>query len=303
VVRNLDLTSPRGILFGWLAAAFGFTSGLLLAVGGQGLGAFVGGCGWIGISTPLGRQVWALVNQPALNFASEPRAAGYWFGSLVLPLLAGVAVLHLIPRARTLAAELIAVHLAWGAAVVGVAWLPLLDPVDGHLARFLELTDVPSLLVWAAPSLAAIAAFPPVLRLLSLARVARPHTGRGLRLMVVAAHLAAPCVAWTLLVSAVRGAPPLAPIVALLAPLLVACAVAWFGYPPAYVHRLREIEAASWLRLLCSVLVVVALVWVAGRPLGEDTWAGLLWGEPSDKNNIRPWVATDEAWPPWAASR
>jgi hypothetical protein len=303
VVRNLDLTTPTGILFGWLAASFGFTSGLLLAVGGQGFGAVLGGCGWIGFSTPLGRQVWALVNQPALNFASQPRAVGYWLGSLVLPLLAGAAALHLIPRARTLAAELMAVHLAWGAAVVGVAWLPLLDPADGHVARFLELADLPSLLVWAAPSLAAIAAFPPVLRLLALARVARPHTGRGVRLMVVAAHLGTPCVAWALLVSVIRGAPPLAPIVALLGPLLVACAVAWFGYPPAFVHRLREIETASWLRLLCSVLVVVALVWLAGRPLGANTWTGLVWGEPSARNNIRPWIVVTEAWPPWPASR
>ena len=303
MVRNLDLTAPSGILFGWLAAVFGFTSGLLMAVGGQGLGAIVGGCGWIGISTPLGRQVWALVNQPALNFASEPRAVGYWLGSLALPLLAGVAVLHLIPRARTLAAELIAVHFAWGATAVGVAWLPLLDPADGHVARFLELADLPSLIVWTAPSLAAIAAFPPVLRLLALARVARPHTGRGVRLMVVVAHLGTPCVVWAVMVSLVRGAPPLAPIVALTAPLLVACAVAWFGYPPAYVHRLREIETKSWLRLLCSALVVVVLVWVAGRPLGGDTWAGLLWGKASSRNNIRPWVATAEAWPPWPASR
>ena len=51
------------------------------------LGALLGGCGWIGISTPLHRQVWALVNQPALNFASLPRGLGYWLGSLALPLL------------------------------------------------------------------------------------------------------------------------------------------------------------------------------------------------------------------------
>jgi len=303
MLRNLDVAAPSGILFGWLAAVFGFTTGLLAAVGGQGLGAVLGGCGWIGVSTPLGRQVWALVNQPALNFASEPRAAGYWLGSLLLPLFAGVAVLHLIPRARTVAAELIAVHVAWGAAAVGVAWLPLLDSADGHLARFLELFDLPSLLVWAAPSMAAIAAFPPVLRLLSVARVARRHAGRGTRLMVVALHLGTPCVAWALLVTMLCGAPPLAPIVALLAPLLVACAVAWFGYPPAYVHRLQEIETASWLRLLCSALVVVVLVWIAGRPLGQDTWAGVLWGTPSASNNVRPWVATTELWPPWPISR
>ena len=303
MVRSLDITAPSGILFGWLSAALGLSSGLLIAVTGQGLGALMGGCGWIGLSTPLGRQVWALVNQPALNFASEPRAVGYWLGSLVLPLLAGVAVLHLLPRARTLAAELIAVHLAWGATVVGVAWLPLVDPVDGHLARFLDLFGLPSLVVWAAPSLAAIAAFPPVLRLLSVARVARHHTGRGTRLLLVLLHLGVPCVAWVLVVSSVRGEAPLAPMVALLAPLLVACAVAWLGYPPAFVHRLTEIETASWLRLLCAALVVVGLVWTAGRPVGRDTWAGLLWGTPSARNNIRPWVATFEVWPPWPNPR
>jgi hypothetical protein len=258
----------------------------------------IGGCGWIGISTPLGRQVWALVNQPALNFASEPRALGYWLGSLVLPLLTGVAALHLIPRARTLAAELIAVHLAWGAAVVGVAWLPLLDPGDGHLARFLDLFDLPALLVWAAPSLASIAAFPPTLRLLSLARAVRPHIGRGVRLAVVTAHLGGPCVAWALLASLLRGSPPVAPIVGLLAPLLVACSVAWVGYPSAYAHRLDGIDRTSWLRLAGSALVVAALVWCAGRPLGGDKWTGLLWGTPSTRNNIRPWVVVSDVWPP-----
>jgi hypothetical protein len=298
VVRKLDVTAPSGILFGWLAAVVGFSSALLTAVIGQALGAAAGGCGWIGISTPVGRQVWALVNQPVLNFASQPRAAGYWLGSLGLPLLAGVAVLHLIPRARTLASELIAVHLAWGAIAVGVAWLPQVDPADGHLTRFLELFDLPALIVWTAPTLAAIASFLPVLRLLALARVARPQVARGARLMVVGLHLAAPCAAWALLASVVLGAPPAAPIVALLAPLMVAGAVAWFGYPPPYVHRLREIETGSWLRTASAALILVAVVWAAGRPLGHDTWAAVLWGPAGTNNNIRTWMAPTEVWPP-----
>lgn len=294
MVRNLDVMAPSAILFGWLAAIVGFTSALLAAVVGQGLGAVAGGCRWIGISTPVGRQVWALVNQPTLNFSSQPRAVGYWLGSLLLPLLVGVAVLHLIPRARTLASELVAVHIAWGATVVGVAWLPLVDATDGHLIRYLELCDLPALVVWTAPTLAAIAAFPPVLRLLGLARVTRPHTSRGIRLLVVALHLGSPCLGWALLVSAVLGAPPAAAIVALLAPLMVGCAVAWFGYPPPYVHRLRGIETGSWLRMLAAALAVLTLVWLAGRPLDNDTWAGLLWGKAGVSNNIRTWMVTTD---------
>ena len=54
----------KGLLYGLLAAVAAFPGALLVAVAGQGIGALLGGCGWIGVSTPVDRQVWALVNQP-----------------------------------------------------------------------------------------------------------------------------------------------------------------------------------------------------------------------------------------------
>ncbi len=297
MLRNLDVASPSGVVFGWLSAAVGFASAVAVAVVGQGAGAVTGGCGWIGVSLPIDRQAWALVNQPALNFASQPRAFGYWLGSLVLPLLVAAAVVHLIPRARSLSSELLAVHVAWGMIVVGVAWLPLLDPVDGHIARFLKIHGVPLQGVWLAPTLAAGVAFLPTLRLLALARITRQHIGRGARLGLILLHLGVPCVAWAALVSTIHGTPMVIPSVAIAAPLVVACTIARFGYPPPYAHQLRELDAANWLRVLITAAVVITLLWLTGRPLGDGRYAGVAWGAPGAYNNVRPWVETAPAWP------
>jgi len=64
--REIDVMDAKGLLYGLLAAVAAFPGALLVAVAGQGIGALLGGCGWIGVSTPLDRQVWALVNQPTL---------------------------------------------------------------------------------------------------------------------------------------------------------------------------------------------------------------------------------------------
>jgi hypothetical protein len=263
---------------------------LVLAAAGQGVGAVLGGCRWIGISLPLDRQVWALVNQPALNFASEPRALGYWLTSLVVPLLIGVGAVSLLPRARSIAAELAVVHGAWAASVVGVAWLPLLDPGDGHLSRWLALGGLPSWLVWLAPVVAAAAAVPPTLRLLALARAARQHTGRWFRLAVVGLHLAVPCATWSGTVWALRGEPAIASSCALLAPVAVVIAIAWTFYPRPYAQRLKAFSKASWLRLAAVAIALTALMLAAGRPLPGGARSGLLWSAANDKNNIRPWI-------------
>jgi hypothetical protein len=299
----LDIAAPAGLVFSWLAAVAGFALALLAAVAGQAIGALIGGCGWIGVATPIDRQVWALVNQPTLNFASQSRAIGYWLGSLALPLLIAVAVIHLVPRARTLGSELVATHAAWGATVVGIAWLPLLDPVDGHLARFLDLSDLPSALVWPAPALAAVAALLPTLRLLALVRIARSHVGRAGRVALVALHLGFPCIVWATLASVVHRGVITAPTLALSAPLLMAFAVAWFGYPAPFVHRLRELDTASWIRIIIVGAVLVAVIWFAGRPLGDDRSAGLLWGRPGASNNVRPWIETMDVFTLWSSAQ
>jgi hypothetical protein len=302
VRQRLDVASPEGVLFGWLAAAAAMAATLVLAAAGQGVGAVLGGCRWIGISLPLDRQVWALVNQPALNFASEPRALGYWLTSLVVPLLIGVGAVSLLPRARSIAAELAVVHGAWAASVVGVAWLPLLDPGDGHLSRWLALGGLPSWLVWLAPVVAAAAAVPPTLRLLALARAARQHTGRWFRLAVVGLHLAVPCAAWSGTAWTVRGEPAIAATGAVLAPVAVAFAIAWIFYPRPYAHRLQTFSRSSWLRHAAVAIALAALLLAAGRPLPGGRRAGLLWSTENDKNNIRPWIHTAQLAAPWGSA-
>ena len=288
--REVDVMAARGLLFGLLAAVATFPCALLLAVAGQGIGALAGGCGWIGISTAVDRQVWALVNQPTLHFATELRSLGYWSGSVVLPLMVALAALPLLPRARTLAAELIVVHLTWACAVIGLAWLPLLDPLDGHLSRWLELWRLPAPLLFLAPALAIPAAVPPTLRLLGLLRIGRPNTGRALRLATVMLHLALPAAAWVAAAAALLGAPPASSALAVGAAVVVALSMAWLGYPPAFVHRLRPLGLGSWLRLAALAAAAVAIVWLAGRPMPEGRRAGLLWAQPTASNNIRPWI-------------
>jgi hypothetical protein len=288
--REVDVMGAKGLLFGLLAALAAFPGALLLAVAGQGIGALAGGCGWIGISTSVDRQIWALVNQPALDFATQLRSLGYWSGSTVLPLLVALAAIPLLPRARSLAAELIVLHAAWAAAVVGLAWLPLLDPQDGHLVRWLELWGLPAPLVFLAPALAIPAVLPPTMRLLALLRIGRPNTGRALRLAAVTLHLVVPAAAWVAAVTFLLGAPPVPPALAAGAAVMVALSTAWFGYPPAFVHRLRGLTLGSWLRMAAVVATVVTIVWFAGRPLPDARRAGLLWARPAASNNIRPWI-------------
>ncbi|MBD3872686.1 MAG: hypothetical protein IFK91_07200, partial [Acidobacteria bacterium] len=183
------INAPSVVAISWTAAIAAFPLALVLAVLGQGLGALVGGCQWIGASLPLDRQVWALVNQPVLNFASLPSAGGYWLGSLMVPLIVAALVIPLFLRSNSMIVEVSVIQLAWGAAVVAVAWLPLLDQGDGHLARWLDLHDLPPTLVWLAPALAAGAGLLPTLRLLELARRRQKDTGRAYRVVLVVFHL------------------------------------------------------------------------------------------------------------------
>jgi hypothetical protein len=296
MLRTIDPGAPAGVVFGWLAAALALPAALLLAALGQGAGAAAGGCGWIGVTLPVGRPVWALVNQPTLDFASRPAAVGYWFGSLLLPLLLALTPVPLLPRPRSLGRGLLAVAVAWAAAV-SVAWLPLLDRDDSHLARWLALSDLPPALIWVGSALAALAAAPVTLRLLKLARGARPHLGRRRRVLLVIAHLVVPCAAWVGLAAVLAGPGTLPAAAGMGPPVAVAIAVAWFLYPAPPGRPARELEAASYLWLLAAVVLLAGLLWIAGRPLAGGRWAGALWGRPGTFNNIRPWV---EARPlPW----
>jgi hypothetical protein len=229
-----------------------------------------------------------------LNFSSLPVSLGYWTGSLLLPLILTATPSALRLRGRSLAGELVLLQMAWAAAAVGLAWLPLLDLSQGHLGRWLELWRLPAAALWVGPALAVPLAAPPCLRLLALARVARPDTGRMRRLATVLLHLGLPCVAWCLLATLLRTSLPWPAVSGLAAPLVAALVVAWFRYPPVFAHRLEGLTAGGWLRLIPVALALGLLLWGAGRPLPDQRSGGVLWAAPGSFNNIRPWIEPDQ---------
>jgi hypothetical protein len=288
------MTAPSVIATSWLAASTAFPLALVGAVCGQGLGAVVGGCQWIGVTLPLDRQAWALVNQPVLNFASLPSAGGYWLGSTTLPLLVAVTLIGFFPRPRTLVSELFSLQFAWALSTIAVAWLPLVDTDDGHLARYLSLHDLSGAWLWLAPGLAAVAALLPTLRLLELARRRRSDIGRTHRLLLVALHLGLPALLWIAAASWVHGSIPVLPTFAIATPLMSALALAWSRYPSPHVHPLPGPKLAEIVALVAATSVLSAAVWFSGRPVEDGGSAGFLWGQPRSFNNIRPWI---ETWP------
>jgi hypothetical protein len=283
-------TSPSVIAISWLGASAALPFALIGAALGQGFGALLGGCHWIGITLPLDRQVWALVNQPVLNFASLPRAGGYWLGSVLLPLVVAVTIIGFLPRARSFVTQLCCIQIAWAMSLAAVAVLPVLDSGDGHLARFLALHGWPKTLVWISPVLAAGAAFLPALRLLQLARRRHADIRRSYRLLVVAIHLVVPAAGWLGLVFLARGAIALPALIAAAAPLAAVFVFAWFRYPKAYVRPLELPRAGEITGLVLIAVVAAGIVWVAGRPLADGKAAGVLWGTAQSSNNIRPWI-------------
>ena len=283
-------TSSSVIAISLLGASAALPFALIAAAFGQGLGALIGGCHWIGVTLPLDRQIWALVNQPALNFASLPRAGGYWLGSVLFPLLVALTIIGFLPRARGLVTQLSCIQIAWAMSLVAVAVLPVLDIEDGHLARFLALHGWPITFVWLAPVFAAGAALLPTLRLLQLARRRRPNIRRSYRLLIVVVHLGVPAAIWLGLVSLVHGSVLISAIIAGAAPLIAALAFAWFRYPDPYVRPLELPHAGEIAGLAFAAVIMAAIVWTAGHPLANGRSTGVLWGTEQSSNNIRAWI-------------
>jgi len=282
--------APVTVVSSWLAWMSAVLLTLMAAVLGQGVGALFGGCSWIGVSLPIHRQVWSLVNEPNLAFAAGSSAISYWLGSLLLPLLLAAAAVPLLPRRRSHGLEMLVVQLAWACAAVGVAWLPLLDREDGHVLRWLELHELPACSIWVLPVVAGALAVAPTLHLLSLARAARTNPRRSFRLAVVLVHLVLPLAGWVAFISSIRGGPPLLAIAALGGPVLAATATAWIGFPSPYVHELRALSMRTIAGLALCLVVTGAATWSCGRPLGDGHVAGLLWGRAGTFDNIRPWI-------------
>lgn len=290
VYRTTDPLGARTVLTSWIWAVAAVTLILLAMTLGQSLGALLGGCRWIGVSIPLHRPVWALVDQPTLDFARRTAALGYWFGAIGTATAIGALAVAVVPRPRTVAAELAMIQTAWFASVLGVAWMPLLDLEDGHPARWLTLHSLPEELLVLAPVAAAAVAMIPTLRLLAVARAGRTHLGRAARLAVVLVHFLLPA-GVTLAVASVLA--PRLPAVALIGasgPAASALAVAWLGFPPPHPWPLEPVSASSILRAACAAMVGLALVWATGRPLAHGGAGGIVWSTPTARNNIRPWI-------------
>jgi MFS family permease len=288
--QTLDPLAPRALIYSWIVAVFGLLLSLVIAAVGQGVGGMLGGCTWIGVTTPAHQQVWALVNQPSMTFSRQAAATGYWLGSTILTLLVAALVVQVIPRARTLSAELLLLQVGWTCAAVGGGWLALLDTKDGHVSRWLYLHDAAPGLVWIIPVLALLAGLVPTVRLLALGRHARRDTGTGYRLGLVTLHLGLPVALWIILVTLVRGQLLIPATVAMLIPFAGALVLAWLRYPQPYAHHLEPIRGTSFTNALVLLLLVASLVGVTGRPLQESKASGLQWGAESSFNNIRPWV-------------
>ncbi len=289
--RDLSILTPHNVLISWLFAAFTMPLTLVIAAAGQGIGAWFGGCSWIGITLPLGRPVWALVNEPSIHFASLGAADGYWLGSLALPLLLALLAPGSIPRARRIGSELLMIQLAWAAALIGLGWLPFLDPSDSHLVHWLDFHRLSPTWIWAAPAIAAVTALLATRRLVDLLRSASPHAGPVARLITAILHLWLPAVGWVLLNGIVAGPAPRRALLAATIPCAAAAAAAIFAHPPGHHHRLEPVSTTTWLGALATVLVTGVLVWCAGRPLPHQHNAGILWGRPLATNNIRSWVS------------
>jgi hypothetical protein len=92
------------------------------------------------------------------------------------------------------------------------------------------------------------------------------------------------------LVSLIRGSVPIPAIFAAAAPPIAALAFAWSRYPSPYVRPLGRPRAGEITGLVIAAVLLVAIVWVTGRPLTDGQSAGILWGTAQSSNNIRPWI-------------
>jgi hypothetical protein len=287
----------KSLLASWLAAIFAVPASLLAAAAGQGLGTLVVGGSWIGVCVCWNREVWALVNQPVLNFAASISSTGYWLGPWIVPLAFAIAVMPLSLRLKALTWQLIVVQTAWVALVVGASWQVFLEPKQGHLARWLGFRGLPNELRWLAMAVAVAAAVPVVLRLLALARIARYHLSRSRRLGLVLLHLFPIPVAWAAVATFLAQEVPVEACIAAALPLVTAMMVAWLGYPAPPTHAVTQVAIRACVPLVIAAALAWAAFYAAGRPLPPNHAAAVQWSHESATNNIRDWMEPRLA--PW----
>ena len=288
---------PSAVFASWLAAVAAVPLSLLAAGFGQGFGTVVVGGKWIGLCLAWDRGVWALVNQPAINFAASWAATGYWLGAWALVFSIAVAALPLSLRLKHLDGQLFVIQSAWIALVIGASWQVFLDGSNGKLARWLGFHELPLELRWFAVVAAAAAAVPIVLRLLAVARITRFNLGRGRRLALVVVHLLPVPTGWAVISAVIREDLPVESVVGAAVPMVTALVVAWVGYPAPLTHGVTGLRPRVFAILTVTVLAAWSILVVAGRPLPDHRTAAIQWAHDNPINNIRPWM---EPWrAPW----
>lgn len=290
-----EITAPKSLLTSWLAALFAIPAVLIAAASGQGLGTLAASGGWIGLCTAWDRGVWALVNQPVLNFSATWAATGYWLGTWIVPLAFSVVVIPLSLRLKTLEGQLLVLQSAWVALVVGASWQVFLEPLEGQLTRWLFFHDLPLELRWAAMAAAVPASVPVVLRLLAFARITRYNLSRARRLGVVILHLFPLPLAWIGFTVFLRQDLPLEAVIAAGLPLLTSLVVAWVGFPAPPTHAISRVRLRSVAILAVAAAAAWGAIFAAGRPLPDGRTAAVQWAHESVTDNIRDWMT------PWRA--
>ncbi len=184
--------------------------------------------------------------------------------------------------------------------MIGVAWQPSLASNLNHFTRWLQFRTLPLELRWITAVLGAAVAVPIVLRLISLARIARYHMSRARRLALVMLHLLPAPMAWVAATSAIRGGVEVEACVMACVPILVVLAVSWIGYPAPMTHPIAPTRGRVFIHLITYGVLIWAAFWLAGRPLPEDRAGAVQWGRAGSYNNIRPWMEPLRA--PWVPS-
>lgn len=302
----------RLVFVSWIVCLGASSFAALLTCAGQGVGAAIGGCDWIGLSAPVDRQPWALANQPSIAFASQPISLLYWLGGVFVCCVWVVLVIPVAPRPRKVIWELAAIQAAFTVAVVGLGWFPLVDLWDGHIARMLRLRQLPTALVWVIPVIGSWCALVPTTRLLALFRRSDRHLSRTGRLWAVLVHLVIPASLWIAAASFIRVrqidhetpaltdltqimGSPLLPAAGSTMPLLAALLLAWFLFPRPWVQKVTPSTPAAVVLICVASALLVLTQWYVGGPAPENTRRGVLWSAPDSRNNIRPWINTEPA--------
>lgn len=303
------------LLFSWIVGLCSAFFAVLLTIIGQGIGASVGGCRWIGLTLALDHQPWALINQPNLAFSGRPIALGYWFGGVGFCLLLALLTVPFLPRPRNMGWELLCLHISWMSLLVGLAWLPLLDAWDGHVSHYLRLHGSSPAWVWVFPILGAWIALIPTYRLLALLRAADRTASGFKRAFCIMAHFGVPSIAWVIfglalqlpLLQAAASADSMPgmeilvrefwpPVLGALLPVLAAALMALTAYPRPYSFPMTPLRGIHVPVALFMLLLFCGIFLLAGAPVGDGHSRGLLWATPNSRNNIRSWVRPSQLW-------